>query len=662
MIPSRPPWLYAALAFVVLLTSPGCAGQAERAPLARDGVLDLSSWDADRDGPVALDGQWEFHWDQLLTPEDFAQSAARPEPSGYLNLPGTWKGYLLKGAPLPGLGQATFRLRLLPGPGSRPLAIRLFALHAAYRLWIDGRLAAESGVVGRSETAETPNRSLVLARFESGDAPVELVLQVSNHSYRRGGPINPLLLGVEQQLEQIHLRIWSWGMLFVGSLLIMALYHFVLYFLKKKDVSTLYFSLVCLVLICAYMTLDLSDWLVLLILPEASSKMVDKYSLVFLSILPSILYRFYRSLYPREFFLLLQRICDIRNIAFIGIIMTQPGYVIYAALQWFAISTFVFNVCYLIMLGLCLRRGRDGALVLFLGYIFLSLTLVNNIYNKQVFSLNASTLLHLGLFAFVLSQALALAQRFTKAFTTVEHLSQALESNYAKLQTEMEERTRLEREIISVSEEERRRLSHDLHDGLCQQLAGTRIRCAALARRPISEQGVATEVRVITSLIEGAVSQAYDLSRGLWPVEHGPGDVGASLIELVRRLGRASGVNIEYSESLACAACRNEHLVQLFRIAQEALTNALKHASPGRIAVSLDCGPDRRLTLCVRDNGIGRKAAARTEGGFGLRIMAYRARMIQAALSLDDAEGGGTLVVCTLTCSPGPQTQGSANG
>ena len=653
MIQSCPARIFAALALVIFLSGLGCVNQAIHRPVAKDGVLDLSGWDAARDGPVALDGQWEFYWDRLLAPEDFGPGVAPPEPSGSISLPGTWKGTMLHGQPLPGQGLATFRLRLLPAPGNLPLALRIIGIHAAYRLWADGRLIAESGVAGRSPATESPHRSLVLARFTGQDVPIDLVLQVSNHSYRRGGLLYPILLGLPDQLGQIHIRIWSWGMLFVGSLLIMSVYHLVLYFLKRKEPSTLYFSLGCLLLICYYIMADTSDWLINLFVNGTDPTIILKISLTSYAVLSSVIYRFYRSMYPVEFYRFVQHISDIRNIVFISIVLTQQNIVIYTVLHWYALSTVLFNAYFLVMLLVCVRRGRDGALFLLLGYFSLSVATLSEIYG-HILSFSEVSFLPFGLLGFVLFQALAMAQRFATAFTVVENLS-------ADLCTEMDERTRLEREIVNVSEEERRRLSHDLHDGLCQQLAGTRMRCAALARRPIADQGVAAEISVISALLLDAVSQAYDLSRGLWPVEHAPGEVGASLAELARRGGRSSGVDVAYSENLACACCRNEHLVQFFRIAQEAVANAVKHARAGRIAIALHCGPDRRLVLAVRDDGIGRQAAAPSPGGLGLRIMAYRASMIRATLSIDDAVGGGTIVACSLACTADRTTPEAAD-
>jgi len=661
MIANVRPMLAVLVAFLLLLLGFGCARHDKDMPVAQNGVLDLSGWDMTRDGPVALDGQWEFYWDRLLSPEDFRPGVAPPLQSGSMSLPGRWKGHALEGRPLPGRGQATFRLRLLPGPGIGPLAMRISGISAAYRLWADGKLIAASGVVGHSAATETAHRSLVLARLESQTAPIDLVLQVSNHYFHRGGVQNSITLGEPDQLEQAHMRIWAWAMFFVGSALVMAVYHFALYYLRKKDVSSLYFGFGCLVLIGVFVTLDSSDWLINLFIPNADPVVISKIPLVGYAVLASILYRFYRSLYPKEFIIFIRHICDLRSILFVFIILTQPAFFVYSALQWLVVFTFFINACFLVMLLLCLKRGRSGAPVLLLGYIILSLTSLSDIY-RNFFSINVMNILPFGLLAFVLSQALAMAQRFSNAFTTVENLSQALEANNAVLRAEMDERTRLEREIVNVSEEERRRLSHDLHDGLCQQLAGTRVRCAALARRPIAEPGVAAEVSAIFSLLQDSVSQAYALSRGLWPVEHAPGDVGASLAELARCMGQSSGVHIQYSGKLPCARCLNEHLVQLYRIAQEAVSNAVKHARPARIAITLSCGPDRRLLLTVCDDGIGRQAAVRSTGGLGMRIMAYRARMIGATLSIDDVDAGGTMVICSLLCAADRTTQEAAGG
>ena len=115
-------------------------------------------------------------------------------------------------------------------------------------------------------------------------------------------------------------------------------------------------------------------------------------------------------------------------------------------------------------------------------------------------------------------------------------------------------------------------------------------------------------------------------------------------------LAESSGIAIEFSRKRGCEECPNTGVIQLYRIAQEAITNAVKHARPGRIVVGLDCVERKQITLTVHDNGIGRSSAAPTRGGLGISIMSHRARIIGGGLTIADADGGGTLVTCVVPC------------
>lgn len=645
--------LFLAFALTFWLSSAGCSRQGDFAPVAREGVLNAAAWEPERDGPLDLNGQWTFYSDRLLEPSDFLLSGALPEASGFLVFPGFWKGVLIDDVPLSGLGQATFRLRLDLGTTPRRLALRIFAVASAYRLWADGKLLASSGVPG-DEESERPSRSLVMSNFETQGLPVDLVLQVSNYRHQRGGVHYPIRLGTVQQLDREHDLTRSLFIAFACSLLLMALYHFALYFINKKNISTLFFGLCCLNIVILGMTLDASDWAIQLLVPDIDTNTVTMICLASSSVMASLLFRFYRSLYPQEFFKQIGYLCDFRSVVSLLVIITQPSMAIYQAMRWLTVLTLLIILCFIMSLALCVSHKRAGSLILMVGYLAFSLAAMYDIY-RAFFSTPAFSFVTIGMLIFVFAQALAMAQQYSQAFTAEERLS-------ADLKIEMRERNRLEQEIVNVSEEERRRLSYALHDGLCQQLAGTRMRCVALALSDIEQKETAEEIEEITAEINEAVSEAYNLSRGLWPVENASGEVGASLAELARQVSRASGVVIEYAENLACQPCSNEHLVQLYRIAQEAVTNAVKHACPGRVLIHLHCSSRRCLALVVRDDGVGRKKAARSEGGLGLRIMEYRARAIQGTLTIDDSVEGGTTVTCSLECTARSVRQENAHG
>ena len=109
------------LTFICLLTS-GC-GEQQIPPRAEKGILDLSGWNFDHNGPVRLNGEWEFYWGRLLKPDDFSGTTL-PGMTGFFNLPGYWNGYDSDGKRLKGNGYATFRLKVRMTPGQDQRAVR----------------------------------------------------------------------------------------------------------------------------------------------------------------------------------------------------------------------------------------------------------------------------------------------------------------------------------------------------------------------------------------------------------------------------------------------------------------------------------------------------------------------------------------------------------
>jgi signal transduction histidine kinase len=209
------------------------------------------------------------------------------------------------------------------------------------------------------------------------------------------------------------------------------------------------------------------------------------------------------------------------------------------------------------------------------------------------------------------------------------------------------ERERFEREIARVGDDERRRLGHDLHDGANQQLAVALLRCAALEDRLATEypQGVA-DMRALGEIIEATMDEVHEVARALAPVEMDPEALGPALGALARRTAHSFGVPCVYRESGDVRLPDRERTLDLYRIAQEALTNAGKHAQARRIMVTLD-GEDGEVLLSVEDDGTGVSGGA--DGtGLGLRIMAFRANRMGGTLSIEPAPTGGTRLVCQV--------------
>ncbi|HEY9155457.1 MAG TPA: ATP-binding protein [Opitutaceae bacterium] len=216
------------------------------------------------------------------------------------------------------------------------------------------------------------------------------------------------------------------------------------------------------------------------------------------------------------------------------------------------------------------------------------------------------------------------------------------------LTAEIAERQRLEIEVLEIGERERRRIGRELHDGLGQHLTGTAITGQVLVEKLVAEKSREVDDAVkIVSLVKTAINQTRLLAKGLLLVEVEPDGLQTAL----RQLGRTTA---EQSKIVCLVECQGDPKTRegavathLYRIAQEALRNALSHAKTKRVLIRLFETPDG-LTLTVRDYGVG-LPKIRKGPGLGLRIMAHRASIIGANFAVETPPDGGTLVICHLS-------------
>jgi two-component system, LuxR family, sensor kinase FixL len=228
---------------------------------------------------------------------------------------------------------------------------------------------------------------------------------------------------------------------------------------------------------------------------------------------------------------------------------------------------------------------------------------------------------------------------------------------------DISERRRLELEVLRVSDDERRRIGQDLHDGLGQQLTGIGLIARSLARHLRREGHPAAEtVEEITALIGEADEQARRLARGLIPVELSADGLAAALRRLCAHAERLFGIACAYEEEVeeGYRLTDPDAATHLYRIAQEAVSNAVRHGQARQVTVIVLAASDDRLRLRVLDDGTGIPQAV-IEGrsadaprgrddasGMGLRIMHYRARIIGGSLDVRPHPKGGTAVTCTI--------------
>jgi signal transduction histidine kinase len=212
---------------------------------------------------------------------------------------------------------------------------------------------------------------------------------------------------------------------------------------------------------------------------------------------------------------------------------------------------------------------------------------------------------------------------------------------------EMEEtRKRLEKEILQISELEQRRIGQDLHDGLCQHLAGIELMSQALEQRLASQRNEnASRAADIARHVRDSIAQTRSLARGLSPVELDENGLMSALQQLAASVQNLFQVKCDFRCEIPVLVPDNVMATHLFRIAQEAVSNAIKHGKAKRIQIALTPHEDK-LTLAISDNGHG--FPNEPGKGMGLRIMNYRAGMLGGALSVRNEKNDGASVICSV--------------
>ncbi|MFB3828564.1 MAG: sensor histidine kinase [Bryobacteraceae bacterium] len=242
---------------------------------------------------------------------------------------------------------------------------------------------------------------------------------------------------------------------------------------------------------------------------------------------------------------------------------------------------------------------------------------------------------------------------------TAELQQEAMERSAAqrRMREEMAERRRLECEVAAIGEAERRRLGRELHDGVCQGLTAALLCCHALERK-LSRGGMlsSADLEMLSSLLAEIMDDTRKIALGLYALEPDGEALPTALQELAKRVRETAPVQCEVSADPDVRVSDPLTVQHLYRIAQEALSNAVRHAHASRIAVELR-GTEDTLSLKVEDDGIGLPHEV-PAGGMGLRNMAHRAQALEGELTVAPAAGGGTQITCRVPRPP----SGSAAG
>lgn len=388
----------------------------------------VEQWNFSKDGPVNLDGDWEFYWNEFCA---VAKSCLPTEPE-YIFVPDNWNSFVARksdGKSIGGKGYATYRLQIRID-SKESLSLRFKRIFTAYKLYINGQLYSEVGQVSKSKTDGVPKYEPQIIDLPlSANGILDLQIHVSNYHHRRGGIGETIQIGTKKQMQKLREESLNMSLFLAGSLLIMGLYHFGLFLLRKKDLSTFYFGLYCMCM--TVVSLLSGEYYLYELIPKLPYRWGITFELFSYCAGVSFFTFFIRYIFPKDIHVLPIRVIVGYSIVLSTIILFFPPEIFTLLLpaMFLLFLLCCFYVGYVLILSSI--RKRDGAIIFLIGFYSFFIFIFNDIlFITGV--IQTGQYGSFGFFLFILFQSFFLSTRFSQAFFDVEQLSEDLnKTNHA---------------------------------------------------------------------------------------------------------------------------------------------------------------------------------------------------------------------------------------
>ncbi len=674
--------LFPAIAVLLCLIFPalvacGHKSTDARKPVAVKGTLDLGGWDFGRGGLVNLDGEWEFFWDRLINPSDFAKNENRKE-CRFVKLPSLWKGHAVNGASLPGKGRATYRLKIVSGPDNKVKTLIIHRIYSAYKLWINGVMVDRRGEVdsstrGKEDYIFIHNKRL--SSFALNEGINEIVINVFNKHYESGGIDRSIQLDNEETVQQKQFIKHTANMIVVGLVMFFSIYNILLYFFRRKDKTPLYFGIFCFLLTINVFNLQIP------ILSGPLSYPRNPYLVDYITVVLLIYYCLMTiaAQYPDEVHRPVIRISQILSFGMIVVLMLVGFRTAEQIMNVYFICVlfYIFYYAYVIIRAIIHRR--DDAVLFLLGFT----TPCFGAFNDTLYALWIIDTINIFQYTMVLLcviTTIGISRRFSRALRTVEKLSR----NLTEKNLSLEKLDRLKDQFLANTSHELRTplhgmigLSETMLDGAAGELPPKVLDNLSL---------IASSGHRLASMVNDLLDMAKIQNEGITLILR-PVDL-RSLSDVVVRLslplvgGRNLNIRNNIDPHIPAALADEDRIRQVLC---NLVCNAVKFTHRGSVELSARViGPGNgnheydggaMIEISVTDTGIGIpeeyremifEAYRQVDGGdtrsyagtgLGLAIARKIVELHNGSIGVADREGGGSVFTFTLPVSNNPALQ-----
>ena len=420
--------------FVFILFTSSCKKVSELI-LFDDAIVDISDKSINKLGIYELNGKWEFYPNQLITASKFKTN--KKHNADYVYVPAFWQNYSKFENET--INYATYRLQIIKNKKDKEFGLRVNNINSAYTIWINGKLLSNVGKVADNENEIIPKRLSTANYFTSNKDSIELIIQVSNFKHSKGGIIKSVELASKKALIRSEKTRLALDFFLLGLMLIVGVYHLILYLLRKDVLSSLFFAL--LTLSAAVHLSVAGDFKIInLIYPDLSWNLQLKIDYLFYYFIFLFFSLFVVSMFKKEVRkLFIWVIYGFTAIMSLIVLFTKP--IIFTNTLFIFELFIVIVIVYLMyVIVKALVHRIEGANLTLLGSFILVLAIVNDILNEQML-ISSFDLVPYALVVFILIESYIISVGFSKAYLYSDELTQELDYVNNNLEKLVKERT-----------------------------------------------------------------------------------------------------------------------------------------------------------------------------------------------------------------------------
>ncbi len=374
---------------------------------------------------VQLEGKWEFYWMSLLSPEQLKHTDIKPI---LVNVPDSWTKYKIDSVYLPNEGFATYHLRIILPDKNKLYSIKLYDIFSAYNLWINDSLYVQQGKVATAPKNYKPKKQTLIITFLPPSDTIDLVLQVANFSHRKAGIMKAPYFGNPAKITNNSTMKIAFDFFMFGGLFIFAIFHFWLFFYRKKIYATLFFAISSLA--AAFYTFFDEELIISEIFPNLNWELIFKgdyitnyFRVLFLGLFIYSIVHQYLSKFLRIYAIFIMSLIAIAT----ALVIVTPVTIYSFTLPFFlGLTALVYSFALIGFTKKVFAEKQDISLVPLAGLVVLGLTMINDLL-VELNIINGVELSNFGIFVFASTQSITLAQKHSNLYKTAEKLAHHFE-------------------------------------------------------------------------------------------------------------------------------------------------------------------------------------------------------------------------------------------